>query len=207
MPPKFAKANFSAKSEKRYENEILDAYAYLLENSQDPDVTLSQIPLLLRKLSVPSLYTHDISECIQWFYDTANSSRKGRRWDVAKDLLTQLTISSYVGGEYDVSDVVDIDKLVKFCAPLLGFRDNSHIIEQAWRLFIDAGGNAEALRITVAELRRVKRYLELDDIGDAILIDMVGCGQDKRVDFSFDGGLSVGIKGFAEILGRLGELD
>lgn len=207
MPPKFAKSRTYADVEKRYEDDILDAYAEILDSSQDPDVVLSHIPLLLRHLAVPSLYTTDITECIQWFYDTAKSTRAGRRWDVARDLLAQLTISSHMGGTFDVSDVVDIDKLVKFCARLLMFRDNTHIIQQAWQLFIDASGNLDALRITVAELRLVKRYLELHDIGDAILIDMVGCGREKRVDFVFNGGLSVGIKGFAEILGQLGELD
>lgn len=207
MPPRFAKSKTYANAEKRYEEEILDAYSWILESSQDPDVILSHIPKILRRLAVPSLYTNDISECIQWFCDTANSTREGRRWDVARDLLMQLTLSGYIGGTFEISDVVDIDKVVKFCAHLLTFRDNTQTIEEAWQLFVDAGGNSEARRITVAELRRVKRYLELDDIGDAILIDMVGCGREKRVDFSFDGGLSVGIKGFAEILGQLGEFD
>lgn len=207
MPPKFAKSKTFALAEKRYEDDILDAYAWVLDETHAPDVVLSHMPLLFSRLKVPPQYTNDISECIQWFYDTANSARVGRKWDVARDLLSQLTISAHVGGQFDVSDVVDIDKLVKFCARVLTFRDNSHIIQEAWKLFVDAGGKPGAQRLTVAELRQVKSYLALDDISDSILIDMVGCGREKRVDFVFDGGLSVGIKGFGEILGQLGEFD
>lgn len=211
MPPKFQKSRNYAKLDQQHEDDVLDAYSWILETTGTQDVVLAHIPLLLDHLAIPHIYTRDIAECIEWFYDIAKvkAARGGPRWIIAQDLLTQLTISSYVNGEFDVSDVVDIDKLLKFCARLIKFRDCSETIESAWALFLDAGGSPKTGRLSAKELRRVKSYLQLDDISDSILIDMLGCGAaDGRVDFSFSGlELSIGIKSFAEILGQLGELD
>ncbi|GEQ66984.1 hypothetical protein JCM33374_g647 [Metschnikowia sp. JCM 33374] len=219
MPPKFSKSTDYWHVPADIETEVLDAYADVLDATGSPDLVLENIPDLLERLEVPHCYTRDVSECISWFYATQHTSlaRSSQNWAVAEQLLRHLTISATVRGVFDVSDVVDIDKLVKFCNRLLKFRDHSSNIVQSWALFVEASGtqpgtNPVEHSLTLHDLGKVKSSLQLDDIGDSILIDMLGCGR-STVDgelFNYklaSGGLEMGIKDFAEVLGLLGQYD
>lgn len=218
MGRKFAKSAQYSHITHLAEAEVLDHYEAMLESGTSPDVLLSHVPSILIKLRIPKCFTVDIVECIQWFYDTghANVSTKSPRWIIIEQLLLHLTISTKVNGIVQVSDVVDIDKLVTFCNRLLRFRDHFRMIKQAWRLFVEASGNKNAditmFRLSMKDLSKVKSYLQLDDISDTVLIDMLGCGTStvdgEIYNYTFQQeGLSVNIKDFAEIMGQLGELD
>ncbi|SGZ55044.1 CIC11C00000002707 [Sungouiella intermedia] len=218
MPPKFTKSARYTQITQLAETEVLDQYECILESGLSPDVLLSHIPAILKKLRVPQCFTKDICQCIQWFYDTghANVSTESPRWAIVEQLLLHLTISSKLNGVLQVSDIVDIDKLVTFCNRLLRFRDHYRIIRQAWSLFVEASGNKNVdvttFRLSMKDLTKVKSYLQLDDISDTVLIDMLGCGtstvEGDVYNYTFHHhGLSVNIKDFAEIMGQLGELD
>lgn len=218
MPPKFAKSTNYTEITQLAEAEVLDQYEAMLDAGTSPDVVLSQVPSILSKLRVPKCFTQDISECIQWFYDTghANVSTESPRRVIVEQLLLHLTISSKVNGVLQISDIVDIDKLVTFCNRLIRFRDHYRVIKQTWSLFVDASGNKKVdvttFRLSVKELTKVKSYLQLDDISDTVLIDMLGCGTStvdgELYNYTFQQeGLSVNIKDFAEVMGQLGELE
>lgn len=215
MPPKFSKsANYTTLT-KYAETEILDRYAELLEDA--PDVLLSHIPAFFRGLKVPPCFTNDINTCIQWIYDTGlgNVSRTSAKWHVAEQLLRHLTISATVNGDFDVSDIVDLDKLLQFSNRLLRFRDHYREILRGWKLFADAcgySGPVSDFQMSMKTLGKVKSRLQLDDISDSILIDMLGCSkttvEGEIFNYTFLAqGLVVTIKDFAEVLGQLGELD
>lgn len=218
MAPKFAKSALYKDVPGQYEQEVLDNYAEMLDLLGSPDVLLSDIPDFLDRMNVPTCFTSDIQQCIQWFYDSGcgEVTKESANWTVAEQLLNHLTISATYGGHFEVSDIVDIDKLIKFCNRLLRFRDHFVVIKQAWRLFVEASGHENVdittYRLSMKDLRLVKSYLQLDDISDSILIDMLGCGgttvEGSRFNYSFlPQGLAVNIKDFAEIMGQLGELD
>lgn len=218
MPPKFAMSAQYKQITKELESEVLDEYESFLNTSSSPDMLLSHIPDMLDNLKIPKCFTVDIDECIQWFYDTGcgNVSKLSSKWVVVEHLLTNLTISSSYNGTLEVSDIIDIDKLVRFCNRLLRFRDHYPIIEEAWKLFVYATGHGgskiTSFRMSMKDLSKVKTHLQLDDISDSILIDMLGCST-TTVDgemFNYTllpQGLTVNIKDFAEIMGQLGELD
>lgn len=218
MPPKFKKSSAYTEISAAAETEILDEYAAVLDSAQAPDVLLTNVPLILAQLKVPKCFTNDISTCIQWFYDSGQGHvlRHSHRWLVAEQLLSQVTISASFQGLFDVSDVVDLDKLVKFCNRLLRFRDHYPLIKEHWLLFADACGYAGhdiiSFKMSMRDLVKVKKHLQLDDISDGVLIDMLGCStrtvEGDLFNFSFlPQGLTVDIKDFAEILGQMGELD
>ncbi|XBA47473.1 hypothetical protein SBP28_001944 [Candidozyma auris] len=202
-PLRFAKSEAYAQVDAEAERQILDAYAETLDESNSEDIYLKHLPIIFHKLNIPHCFTRDIDNCIQWFYDihfhdSASDSHKSRS---VQSLLRQLTLTTTRGGEQDVSDVVDIDKLILFGNRLVKFRDHFPEIKNAWRLFL-----------TLKDLRSIKGYLELDDISDSILIDMLGCGtttlEGQVLNYEGNsGGLEVGIKDFAEILGQIGQLD
>lgn len=218
MPPKFRKSLAYAQVSADTETEVLDAYADVLTSSQSPDLLLKNVPEVFRTLKIQKSFTKDVLECIEWFYATqqSNLAKSGLNWAVASQLLRHLTISLTILGRFDVSDVVDIDKLVVFCNRLVKFRDHYGLISQNWSLFVEAAGNngerAIDRTLTLQDLIKVKGSLQLDDISDSILIDMLGCGR-SNVDgeiFNYkltSAALEVGIKDFAEVLGLLGEYD
>ncbi|KAK8440709.1 hypothetical protein ACI3LY_001012 [Candidozyma auris] len=226
-PLRFAKSEAYAQVDAEAERQILDAYAETLDESNSEDIYLKHLPIIFHKLNIPHCFTRDIDNCIQWFYDihfydSASDSHKSRS---VQSLLRQLTLTTTRGGEQDVSDVVDIDKVILFGNRLVKFRDHFPEIKNAWRLFVEASkkkssGNSNGLRdsdlidskLTLKDLRSIKGYLELDDISDSILIDMLGCGtttlEGQVLNYEgISGGLEVGIKDFAEILGQIGQLD
>lgn len=220
MPPRFQKSKRFLLVEEDIEEEVLNEYALFIEAFGVEDVLLKDVPALLAKLHVPHYYYDDVSECIQWFYDTQNGniSFRSAKWTVATHLLQHLTISVTRNGVIDVSDVVDADKLVKFCLRLIKYRDSEARILDAWSLFVEAAGLAEkgkdvtGCRISVQDLANIKRKLRLNDLSDTILIDMLSCsGSTVEGDiFNYQiskTGILVGIKDFAEILGQLGQLD
>lgn len=223
MPPlKFSKSEEYLKIDPNAEAEILDAYAETLDDANVEDIYLKHLPIIFQKLHIPHCFTRDIDNCVQWFYDTqfygtTGDSNKAR---ASKLLLQQLTLSRTHKGELEVSDVVDIDKLIIFGNRLVKFRDHFPEIKKAWRLFIEASGEGKKSNdselldavLTLKDLQRVKGVLGLDDVSDSILIDMLGCGTttlDGQV-LNYDAnasGLAVGIKDFAEILGQIGQLE
>lgn len=208
MARKFAKSKEFTQISGKTETEIIDAYSDILDLTGSPDVQLKHMAQVLAKLRVPGCYTSDILDCIQWFYDTSGMySHSGAKWNVVLQLLRQLTISNLDSN--DVSDIVDIDKLIRFCNRLVKFRDNHREIKLSWLLFVDASGSKD--RLTLKDLKEVKAHIHLEDISDSILIDMLGCGsstvEGDLLDFSFDKGPAVGIKDLAEVLGQLGEFD
>lgn len=215
MPPKFRKLNTYSEISQAAETEVLDEYAAVLDNTQAEDVLLSDVPKILSQLKVPSCFTDDIQNCIQWFYDTGRGHvQRGNHWIVAEQLLLQLTISSVFQGQFEVSEVVDIDKLVKFCNRLLRFRDHFPLIKEYWLLFAELCGEGKnditKFKMSMQDLAKVKKYLQLDDISDGVLIDMLGCStrtvQGDLFNFNFSPSiLTVDIKDFAEVLGQLGE--
>ncbi|KAF7999834.1 hypothetical protein HF325_005683 [Metschnikowia pulcherrima] len=220
MPPKFRKSAEYARVPAYAETEVVDAYAEILDSTGNQDLVLQDIPSLLRTLQIPSCFTRDVSQCIEWFYATQQTklARKSANWAVAEQLLRHLTISVTKNGHLDVSDVVDLDKLVKFCNRFIKFRDNYLQIASNWALFVEASGikidkrTMAEYNLTLLDLVKVKNSLQLDDISDSILIDMLGCGR-SNVDgelFNYklsSGALEVGIKDFAEVLGLLGHYD
>lgn len=217
MPPKFRKLTTYNEISQAAETEVLDEYAAVLDNAQAEDVLLSDVPAILSQLKIPGCFTDDIQNCIQWFYDTGRGHiQRGNHWIIAEQLLLQLTISSVFQGQFEVSEVVDIDKLVRFCNRLLRFRDHFPLIKEYWLLFAELCGEGKKditkFKMSMQDLAKVKKYLQLDDISDGVLIDMLGCStrtvQGDLFNFNFSpSGLSVDIKDFAEVLGQLGELD
>lgn len=219
-PLKFRKSELYLQIDADAEAEVLDAYSDCLEFLKIDDVLLKHLPVIFHKLEIPPCFTSDIDECILWFYNMGNygatsDSKNGR---IVRLLLDQLTISSTHKGQYDVSDVIDIDKLIVFGNRLVKFRNNFTEIKSTWRLFVEASGHSvsdkELLRfeLTLKELKLVKGFLQLDDISDSILIDMLGCGSTNAEGTVLDYNMSrkgpaVGIKGFAEILGQIGHFD
>lgn len=216
MGPKFARSKSYTQLSEDAESEVLDAYEHILLTGSE-DVLLRDMPKLLRDLKIPPCFTNDIVQCIQWFYDTEQDPdvrEHSTKWTVAVQLLRHLTISTVMKSKLDVSDIVDIDKLTKFCCRLVKFRDNFSTIKDAWSLFVTAAGipKEEALKaqLTLRDLLVVKKHLLLDDIADSILIDMLSCGKSadgELLNYRFTDLLSVGIKDFAEVLGQIGELD
>lgn len=209
MPPKFSKSREYSRVSKVAEEEILDAYAEVLDTGV-PDLQLKHMSKVFEILKIPKCFTTDISTCIQWFYDTEHlNSRSSAKWNVTRQLLEHLTLSRQAA-EFEVSDVVDIDKLIKFCGRLVRFRDHYPYIKQSWGLFVSASGSKSSV-LTLHDLKKVKSHLHLDDVSDSILIDMLGCGtttiDGDIFNYTFGVGPAVGIKDFAEVLGQLGELD
>ncbi|OBA22456.1 hypothetical protein METBIDRAFT_39917 [Metschnikowia bicuspidata var. bicuspidata NRRL YB-4993] len=218
MPPRFRKSPAYLLVPAHVETEVLDAYADVLTAANEPDLVLQNMPDLLRRLDIPACFTRDICQCVEWFYATQQTTlaRASLKWAVAEQLLQHLTISLTIRGRFDVSDIVDIDKLVKFCNRLVKFRDNHLRILQNWALFVDASGGTDGTSadhcLTLPDLVKIKSSLQLDDIGDSILIDMLGCSRSSVDGDLFNYKLSaatleVGIKDFAEVLGLLGEYD
>lgn len=219
-PLKFSKSEAYLQIDADAEAEILDAYADILDFLKVEDIYLKHLPVIFHNLRIPACFTTDIEECIQWFYDTGTygskaDTSKGR---TTRLLLEALTLTTNQNGSYDISEVVDIDKLIVFGNKLIYFRDNFEEIKYAWRLFVESSGNKVSdsdllqFKLSLKELKEVKSYLQLDDISDAILIDMLGCGSTttdgKALNYSISlKGPVVGIKNFAEILGQIGHLE
>lgn len=218
MPPKFHKSRHYLECTESIEEEVLEEYTKFLDSFQAEDVLLKHVPILLKKLKVPQCYTNDISDCIQWFYDTQDGrlSRSSAQWVVVTQLLQHITMTVTSNGELDVSDIVDVDKLVRFCVRLIKFRNSHSFILDSWSLFTEAAGYSDSditkLRLSLQDLKMIKSKLQLDDLSDSILIDMLGCSGStvdgdlynyrmSKVD------LLVGIKDFGEVLGQLGELN
>lgn len=220
MPPKFQKSKQFLLATEDIEEEILMEYALFMDSFGAEDVLLKDVPIILAKLKIPVHYYSDVSDCIQWFYDTRdrNLTRHSSRWAVVVQLLQHLTLSATSNGNFEVSDVVDVDKLVEFCTRLLKFRDSNDSILNAWALFADAAGylamkqDVTKFRLSLQSLKNIKSKLQLDDLSDSILIDMLGCSK-TTVDgniYNYRVGsadILVEIKDFAEIMGHLGQLD
>lgn len=187
------------------EDEVLDAYDQLLEGGAT-DVTLRQLPSLFQTLEIPQCYTYDITQCIQWFYDTQHAVRQSKRWSIAEHMLRQLTISAYANGSFAPSDIVDIDKLVKFCKRLMLYRNNHPQIIESWRLL---GAASTATRLSLPDLVHVKQRADAE-VAELVLIEMMGSGRTTKTgelnSFHFDDELSVRIKDLAEIMTQLGQL-
>lgn len=119
-----------------------------------------------------------------------------------------------VNDALDVSDIIDVDKLLKFMGRLISMRDNYDYILECWALFVDAcqGPQRDYTQcvLTLQDLQKIKKVLALDDLADSLLIDMIGCGSgtaDGHIfNYSLDlQGAHVTFKDFADILGRSGE--
>lgn len=215
MPPKFQISQSYYETLPLFETEVLDAYADALASSGGEDVLLKHLPKFYENLGVPRCFYEDISQCALWFYAVWPHSdfEASAKWPVVEQFLRHFTISTSVAGVLDVSDIVDIDKLVKCSNRLLRFRDHYGLISAGWLLFLEAAEKDEAHQsLDLQDLLKIKSSLQLDDLGDALLIDMLGCGQSSATGVIFNYKfpslkLLVNIKDFAEIMGRLGELD
>lgn len=220
MPPKFQKSNQFLLPTDEIEEEVLNEYALFIDSFGAEDVLLKDVPIILAKLKVPPYFYSDVSDCIQWFYDTqaGGVSSRNARWTVVVQLLQHLTLSATSNGHFETSDVVDVDKLVKFCIRLLKFRDSCPQILNAWALFVEAAGyltkdqDIAKLRLSLHNLKKIKSKLQLDDLSDSILIDMLGCSKTTVSGeiYNYRSGkadILVDIKDFAEIMGQLGLLD
>lgn len=218
MAVKFQKSKQFALVTAEIEEEILEQFSEFLESSDQPDLLLIHIPELLARLKIPNCYYKDITECTQWFYDTQKGklSHKSAQWGVVTLLLQALTLSVTSNGVIDVSDIIDVDKLVQFCNRLIKFRNAHQQIVDSLSLFTQAAGyntnDVTGLHLSLKHLQTIKVKLQLDDLSDSILIDMLGCSGTTVDGTLYNYRLSkldllVGIKDFAEVMGQLGELD
>ncbi|KAI3406190.2 hypothetical protein KGF56_001032 [Candida oxycetoniae] len=160
--------------------------------------------------------------------------RTNSRQNITMDMINSFTITSTsteVITSNDILDIVDIDKLIKYTNRLVKFRNHFSHIKANWKLFLDSSNsssssssssssNVESFRLYLPELKAVKTSLGLDNdlhhggaiLSDSFMIDMLGCCQydsnERLLNYDFNkGGACVTIKDFAEILGRIGELD
>lgn len=219
MPPKFQKSQQFLRVTDDIEEEVLEEYSRFLETFEEEDLILKDVPVFLAKLKIPKCYYRDINECIQLFYDTEKGRlpMKKTSWGVVTELLHALTLSVTSKGIIDISDIVDVSKLARFCTRLLKFRNLHELIYDSWSLFMDAAGHSSnkdysVLALSTAQLKIIKSKLQLDDLSDSILIDMLGCSGTTvdGISYNYRVGISellFNIKDFAEVMGQLGELD
>lgn len=219
MPPKFQKSQQFLLVTDEIEEEILEEYSTFLDAFEQEDLLLKDVPVFLAKLKIPKCYYKDINECIQLFYETDKGRlpMKKASWGVVAQLLQALTLSVTSEGMIDISDIIDIGKLAKFCTRLLKFRDLHNVIHDAWSLFMESAGylsgqDYSMLTLSTPQLKIIKAKLQLDDLSDSILIDMLGCSGTTVDGFSYNyrvgvSTLAFNIKDFAEVMGQLGELD
>ncbi|RLV94882.1 hypothetical protein JA1_001440 [Spathaspora sp. JA1] len=226
MPPRKIKSNLdkfeSINSE--IEDEILDEYSEL---TGDEDLYLNQLPELLTILKIPTCFTNDITNSIEYYY----SFVQGRGEEVNPSNIKQSTslqlIQAYTitNNIQDIIDIIDIDKLLFNLNRLIKFRNNYQHIQNSWKLFLQASGSVntntgtvDTFKLTLPDLKQVKSSLDLDNdpetkkpISESFLIDMLGCccfdSNGNLLNYNIKEGACVDIKDFAEILGNLGELD
>ncbi|KAI5961135.1 hypothetical protein CANMA_003909 [Candida margitis] len=233
MAPKRKKVGFQPSSAfeeitPEIEDEIVEEYAQQL--GDDTDLHLDKLSDVLDSLNIPHCFTSDIKSAIDYYYQfmhdrdyAINSGSTKQR--LTLEMILSFTITTSTQTTDDVSDIIDIDKLIQRLNTLIKLRNNySHIIS-SWKSFIQESGgankpaNIEDFQLTLPELKNVKTSLNLDNdpqtkapLNDGFLIDMLGCCQHDQkghlINFAFDKqGASVMIKDFAVILGKLGELD
>ncbi|CAK9439288.1 uncharacterized protein LODBEIA_P34830 [Lodderomyces beijingensis] len=215
------------------EDEILEAYSDVLgedkDEEEDQDLRLSHLPQVFRILKIPRVFVRDIETAIEYYYNhmgtkTGTIDRANAKQSITFDMLESYTITSpTVKTHAEILDIVDIDKLIRNLTRLVKFRDNFAHIKSSWQLFLEHSGskvaNIENFKMELPQLKSVKTQLNLDNdqhtgerLSDGFMIDMLGCckldSRERLLNFEFkSGGASVGIKDFAEILGRIGEFD
>lgn len=199
----------------KYEDEVLEAYAIITEESGD--FYLKQMKKFFNQLTIPKCFTSDIIECIDSFYalkGTLYVSTSHKR-DLILQMVLTFTITGTINNDDDIIDIVDVDKLIKYCNRLLKYRDNFDLIKETWKLFVPEDNFIQA-KLSLPDLQKIKQSLNLDpsSLNDGLLIDMLGsCKTDEEGTIhNFDlgkssKGLYITIKDFACILGNLGEFD
>lgn len=231
MAPKRKKAGFQPSISfdgivPEIEDEIVEEYAQQL--GDDTDLHLERLPDVLDNLNIPNCFTKDIKGAVDYYYqfihdrnyEINNSNFKQR---ITLEMMLSFTITSSTHTTADISDIIDIDKLIRNLNILIKFRNNHQHILSSWKLLIQESGetpsNVETFQLTLPGLKNVKTSLNLDNdpqtkvpLNDGFLIDMLGCCQhdakEQLINYSFDKqGAVVTIEDFAVILGKLGELD
>lgn len=209
------------------EDEIVEKYAQQL-GDDDTDLHLDRLPQMLDELDIPNCFTTDIKAAVDYYYQfmhdgnyTINNSNVKQHNTL--EMLLSFTITTSIQTPADISDIIDIDKLIQHLNKLVKFRNHHQHIASSWKMLIQESGespaNIELYQLTLPGLKNVKSSLNLDNdpqtkvpLNDGFLIDMLGCCQHdakkRLINFAFNKqGATIMIKDFAFILGKLGELD
>ena len=233
MAPKRKKVGFQPSSAfeqivPEIEDEIVEEYAQQL--GDDSDLYLLKLPDILDNLDIPECFTNDIKSAVDYYYQfmhnrnyTIDNTNVKQR--ITLDMILAFTITTSTRTASDISDIIDIDKLIQNLNMLIKFRNNHQHIISTWKLIIqesnssNSATNIEKFQLTLPELKNVKSSLNLDNdpqtkvpLNDGFLIDMLGCCQydekERLINYSFNKqGAAIEVKDFAVILGKLGELD
>lgn len=179
------------------EDEILEAYSSITLESQD--FFLHQLPNFLRQLQIPTCFTNDITQCVDYYYEHMHNegydfklNESNYKQTITFQMILAYTISSSTSdrNEVKIIDIVDIDKLIRNANKLVKFRNAYNHIYGSWKLFVDAAttstDNSESTvtnyQLTLPDLKRIKSFLNLDEasngnasLGDSFLIDMLSC--------------------------------
>ncbi|EGW31740.1 uncharacterized protein SPAPADRAFT_62337 [Spathaspora passalidarum NRRL Y-27907] len=223
MPPRKTKSNLDIfeKINADTEDEILDEYSELL--GDDDDLHLKELPELLQNLRIPAIFTDDIVESVEYYYNFIRNrdvsiDPSNIKQSMSFQLIKAYTITNAIRAPSDIIDIIDIDKLLFNVNRLVKFRNNYKHIRESWRLFVSDSSNIEHYKLALPDLKQVKSNLNLDNdpetrkpISESFLIDMLGCcshdSNGNLLNYMTKEGACVTIKDFAEILGNLGELD
>ncbi|CAI5758182.1 unnamed protein product [Candida verbasci] len=213
------------------EDEILECYSEIIDEEEQEDLLLNQLPTVFERLKIPSIYTKDIITCIDYYYEFMKDRDVEVDYQNIKQnntlkLIQQFTITSNIKDMKNILDIIDIDKLIKNVNKLIKFKNHHEHIYYSWKLFVDCSSNEEMTpdqiefyKLTLPTLKIIKSNLNLDkdpnskkQLNDSFLIDMLGCCKtdknDDLINFSVErDGACVTFKDFAVILGNLGELD
>lgn len=215
------------------EDEILGCFSDIVGDS--PDFHLYDLPRFLDRLNIPSCFTKDLIDCVEYYYDFIHPE-PDLRFDPSNvkqyttiNFIRAYAISSSAKSLREIIDIVDIDKLIANTDRLIKYRNEYNHILASWKLFVSqalpedkAGPSVDedyaiGFRLGLPELKTIKSNLNLNveksGLSDSILIDMLsatGPGADGIAhNFDFEKpkhGIYVTIKDFAHILGQIGEL-
>lgn len=181
----------------KIEDEILEVYGSITLESQD--FFLHQLPNFLRQLQIPTCFTDDITQCVDYYYEYMHNegddfklNESNYKQAITFQMILAYTITASTNDMHEVNiiDIVDIDKLIKNANKLVKFRNAYTRIYGSWKLFVDAATSATDssestvtnYQLTLPDLKKIKSFLNLDEtsngnisLGDSFLIDMLSC--------------------------------
>lgn len=227
-----SKQNSFLEIDPNHEDEILEIYAIMTEES--PDLYLRQLPAIFRKLRIPKCFVTDIIACIAYYYELMDGRKvaynpANRKQAMTMRLLLAYTLTAPNADIENILDILDVDKLIRNVDRLLKYRDNYAHVMATWKLCVEAtttdsskmkkytDAELASFKLDLTLLKKIKTHLDLDasdarrGMSDALLIDMLSCcafnERDEPVNYAFDSNVThINFKVFADILGHLGEL-